>query len=167
MTEVQTVTIEQTIAPTVVEVQSGAMGPHGPQGERGIQGIQGPLGPKGDTGVMGDTTPVVTTTSWTGTVSVLASWLPSVRHVTLTGNVTLTMPTPPALISGTITLMLKQDATGGRTVTVRGARTSHGVAPVHTGTANTTDIWHLLWDGQGWTVLVGATSLSVPTGWAI
>lgn len=50
MTEVQTITVEETNVPTVVEVQSGAVGPHGPRGIQGQQGIQGIKGDKGDPG---------------------------------------------------------------------------------------------------------------------
>lgn len=113
----------------------------------------------------GDLLPVAAGATWTGAVTALVSWLPSTRRVTLTGNTTLTLPTPPSNVSGTITLVVKQDATGGRTLKVVGARTSYGVAPALTGTANAVDIVHLLWDGEAWTCLVGATNTSVPTGW--
>lgn len=121
---------------------------------------------RGRDGLDGDMTPAVTET-WSGAVSLPASTLPSTRRVTMTGNVTLALPTPDGAVSGTITLMLHQDATGGRTLSVPGAVTAYGVAPTLSGAPNAVDLVHCFWSGEAWTVLVGASHLSIPTGWVV
>jgi hypothetical protein len=67
----------------------------------------------------------------------------NVFEVTLTQNVTtLTLANPPAAgRAGSCTLILKQDATGGRTLAWPGSVLwPGGTAPVMTGTANAADI---------------------------
>lgn len=59
--------------------------------------------------------------------------------LTLTGNCTFTFTNPPST-SGGFTLILKQDATGGRTVTwPASVKWPYGAAPTLTGTANSVD----------------------------
>ncbi len=64
-------------------------------------------------------------------------------HITLTANCTLTFPSPAAGVS--FTVALKQDATGGRTVTWPGSIIWPGaVTPTVTATAGRTDIFTFL-----------------------
>lgn len=65
----------------------------------------------------------------------------NIFDVTLGGNVTFTFSNPPA--SGTAvsaTVILRQDATGGRTATFTNAEYTDAVAPVLTTTANKVDV---------------------------
>lgn len=64
----------------------------------------------------------------TGAVSIdLANG--SVQSATLTGNVTITLPAVGAGVSERITLLLTQDGTGGRTVTIGGEGCSVNLSP--------------------------------------
>lgn len=66
----------------------------------------------------------------------------NVYEVTLTGNCTFTFSNPPASgKGGSFTLILKQDATGSRTVTwPASVKWAGGAAPTITATASATDI---------------------------
>lgn len=70
---------------------------------------------------------------------------------TLTGNVTLNstaFPTPS--IAGTqFAIVFKQDATGGRTLTLTGIKKSQGLLALSTA-ANAIDIVSFLYDGTNW-----------------
>lgn len=115
---------------------------------------------KGEQGEPGDVVGV-TTGSWTGAVSLLS--YPQTYLATLTGNVTsLTLPTSPyALESGTVTLVLTQDATGGRTITWPvSVKWPDGIAQQPAAGANTISIIHLLWTGQNWLGMVGGKSFA-------
>lgn len=108
-------------------------------------------------GLDGDLTPAGPLTVWALPVSVL----PSTLTATLTGAHVLTLPTPAADKSGTVSLVLVQDGTGSRTVTWPAAvRWSYGVAPVLTTTPGGRDLIHLFWTGQEWLGLVGGQSFA-------
>ncbi len=65
----------------------------------------------------------------------------NIFDVSLVGNTTFTFSNPPA--SGTAisaTVILRQDATGGRTATFTNAQYTDAVAPVLTTTANKVDV---------------------------
>ncbi len=98
--------------------------------------------PKGNPG---DTTPA-TVTTWNGSVA-LTPTSPTTITATLTGNVTLTLATPAASTSFTVTVIALQDATGSRTLTATNVTWPYGVAPVLTTTANSLDLIHFLWTG--------------------
>ena len=90
---------------------SGTQGPTGPQGEIGPQGLSGP---QGNTGPSGESTVVLLTD---GALIDTDASLGNVFYVTLGGNRTLSNPTNPT--SGKrIIWRIKQDATGGRTITL-------------------------------------------------
>lgn len=77
----------------------------------------------------------------------------SVSHLTLDANCTLTFPAlPGAGVSKSFTVVLKQDAVGGRTVVWPGTVVwAAGAAPVLTATANKRDIFTFLCaDGTTW-----------------
>lgn len=86
----------------------------------------------------------------TGTAYTVAITAASVLDLTLTGNCTFTFPTPAA--GAQFTLLLKQDATGSRSVTwptsVRWKE--NNTAPVPTATALRTDTYTFLADGTYW-----------------
>lgn len=108
-------------------------------------------------GLDGDMTPAGPLTTWTLPVSAL----PSTLTANLTSNQTLVLPTPPADRSGTISLVIRQDATGGRTITwPSSVKWSYGVAPVLTATAGGMDLVHLFWTGTQWLGLVGGQSFA-------
>ena len=68
--------------------------------------------------------------------------------VTLTGNATITMPT--ATSGKSFLLLLKQDGTGGRTVTWSTVKWPGGTAPTITSTASRQDIFSFFADGTNW-----------------
>ena len=90
----------------------------------------------------------------TGTAYTVANTAASILDLTLTGNCVLTFPTPAA--GGQFTLLLKQDATGSRTVTWPSTvRWAGGTAPTLTATAGRTDVVTFLSDGAYWLGFVG------------
>jgi hypothetical protein len=115
---------------------------------------QGPRGEPGD--LVG-----VTSGSWTGAVTVTG--YPQTYLATLTGNVTsLTLPTSPiALQSGTITLVLTQDATGGRTIAWPAPILwPDGIEPQPAAGPNTISVFHLMWTGTAWLGMLGGKSFA-------
>lgn len=116
--------------------------------------VQGPQGEPGD--LVG-----VTSGAWSGAV-VLRNY-PQTYLATLTGNVTsLTLPTSPiGLESGTLTLVLTQDATGGRTIAwPAGVLWPEGIKPQPTSGANSISVFNLLWTGTQWLGLVGGKTFA-------
>lgn len=122
--------------------------------------------PKGDTGATGakgdpgDLTPATLTTVATASTSGLTTaHLPSTRVYILGANWGFTLPTPSGGVSGTITLVLRQAATGGPyTVTwpATGITWAGGApAPAMPTTANARLEVHLFWTGQEWLGKVG------------
>lgn len=123
----------------------------------GIITIQGPQG------TVGDMSPVTGPSNVSGAVVLGEPDLPSTRLWTLTGNVTLTLPTPVATPkrSGTITLVLTQDGTGGRTITwPAGIKWPDGIVQQPGAGLNTISIFHLLWTGANWIGMLGGKSLA-------
>lgn len=72
----------------------------------------------------------------------------TVQIITLTGNATITMPT--ATSGKSFILLLKQDATGSRTVTWSSVQWPGGTAPTITATASKQDIYSFFADGTNW-----------------
>ena len=77
----------------------------------------------------------------------------TVQIITLTGNATITMPT--AVSGKSFTILLKQDATGSRTVTWTTVSWPSATAPTITSTASKMDKYVFISDGTSW---FGATS---------
>lgn len=105
--------------------------------------------------------PVTSGLSWTGVVDLtaLAATVRTIR-ATLTGSVTFTLPTPPANVSYTVTLVLTQDATGGRTLTLPASVLSaYGVDPALSTAGGATDVLHLMWTGAAWIALLAAPAV--------
>ena len=99
------------------------------------------------------------TTANTGTAYTVANTAASILNLTLTGNCVLTFPTPAA--GGQFTLLLKQDATGSRTVTWPSTvRWAGGTAPTLTATAGQTDVVAFLSDGTYWLGFVGGLNFT-------
>jgi hypothetical protein len=116
--------------------------------------VQGPQGEPGD--LVG-----VTTGSWGG--SVVLDKYPQTYLSTLTSSVTsMALPTSPiGLQSGTITLVLTQDATGGRTITwPSSVLWPEGIKPQPTSGANSISVFNLLWTGTQWLGLVGGKTFA-------
>lgn len=72
----------------------------------------------------------------------------TVQIITLTGNATITMPT--ATSGKSFIIMLKQDATGSRSVTWSTVKYPGGTAPTITATASRQDIFSFFADGTNW-----------------
>jgi hypothetical protein len=116
--------------------------------------VQGPQGEPGD--LVG-----VTTGTWSG--AVVLDKYPQTYISTLTSNVTaMTLPASPiGLQSGTVTLVVKQDATGGRTITWPvPILWPEGIEPQPTTGANSISVFNLLWTGQEWLGLVGGKTFA-------
>ena len=104
--------------------------------------------------------------SWSGTID-LGGYTSGVFHATLAGNVSIILPAPSSTTAFTMTLILTQDTTGGRTLTVKGTASAFGVPITLSTAANAVDIVHLLWDGVRWSAMVGGLSMSIPTSWIV
>lgn len=84
----------------------------------------------------------------TGTAITVSLANGTVQQLTLTGNATITMPT--AVAGKSFIIMLKQDATGSRSVTWTTVVWPGGTAPTITGTASKQDIYSFFSDGTNW-----------------
>ena len=72
----------------------------------------------------------------------------TVQIITLTGNATITMPAAGA--GKSFLMLLRQDATGSRTVTWSTVKWASGTAPTITSTASKQDIYSFFSDGTSW-----------------
>lgn len=72
----------------------------------------------------------------------------TVQILTLTGNATITMPAAGA--GKSFVIILRQDATGSRTVTWSTVNWPGGTAPTVTSTASKQDIYSFFSDGTSW-----------------
>jgi hypothetical protein len=116
--------------------------------------VQGPQGEPGD--LVG-----VTTGAWGA--SVVLDKYPQTYISSLTASVSsMALPTSPiALQSGTVTLVLTQDATGGRTITWPAAvKWPDGITQQPATAANSVSVFHLMWTGTQWLGLVGGKSFA-------
>lgn len=115
--------------------------------------VQGPQGNPGD--LVG-----VTSATWNGAVTV--DKYPQTYLSALSGSVTsLTLPTPLGILSGTITLVLTQDATGGRTIAWPAAIDwPDGIVQQPAAGPNTISVFHLMWTGSQWLGFVGGKSFA-------
>lgn len=85
---------------------------------------------------------------------------PRTIRVTLQGNVTsVALPTWASSTSGTITLVLMQDSTGGRTWVMPGT-SAYGIDVPLTATPNARDVVGLHWTGTQWVVVPVAMDVS-------
>ena len=128
-----------------------------------VDASPGTLTVQGPQGAVGDMSLVTGPSNATGTITLTEANLPSTRLYTLTGNTTFVLPTPAATParSGTITLVLTQDATGNRTVTWPAAvKWPDGIAQQPAVAANSVSVIHLLWTGAAWYGLVGGKSFA-------
>lgn len=138
----------------------GAIGNTGATGAQGIQGIQGIQGVQGNPG---DMTAVAGPATVSGTINITSGMLPSTRLWNMTTNLVITLPTPGATLSGTITLVLTQDATGGRTITWPSSATltwPDGISQQPATAALSTSVIHLLWTGTTWMGMLGGKSFA-------
>lgn len=142
-----------------IKGDTGSQGIQGPKGDTGDQGIQGIQGVKGDKGDIGDMAPAVGFANPGAGAALANTWLPSTRLWLLSQNFTLSMGAYPASnISGTVTLVIKQAASGGPfTVTWPAGLewANDAPAPVMPSVANAELIIHLFWTGQAWRGMIG------------
>ena len=87
-------------------------------------------------------------TANTSTAITVALTNGTVQQLTLTANATINMPT--AVAGKSFIIMLKQDATGSRSVTWGSVTWPGGTAPTITGTASKQDIYSFFSDGTNW-----------------
>lgn len=116
--------------------------------------VQGPQGEPGD--LVG-----VTSGTWSG--AVVLDKYPQTYISSLTGSVTsMALPTSPvSLQSGTVTLVLTQDVTGGRTVTwPASVKWVEGIAQQPAAGPNTISVFHLMWTGTQWLGMLGGKSFA-------
>lgn len=119
--------------------------------------VQGPQGAVGDMSLAYDSV------NKSGAVALTEADLPSTPEWRLTGNVTLTLPTPVATPkrSGTITLVLKQDGTGNRTITwPASVKWTDGIVQQPAAAADSISVVNLLWTGNYWLGLLGGKSFA-------
>lgn len=83
-----------------------------------------------------------------GTAITLALTNGTFQIITLTGNATITMPTAAA--GKSFILLLRQDATGSRSVTWSTVNWAGSTTPTITGTASRQDIFSFFSDGTRW-----------------
>ena len=86
------------------------------------------------------------------------SLTPSVAHtynVSLTANSTLTLNAAVTTKSFMITCVIQQDATGGRTLSVSGAKWPYGSPPSLSTAASAVDVLHFFWTGTQWLGMTG------------
>lgn len=84
----------------------------------------------------------------TGAAITLALTNGTVQILTLTASTTITMPT--AVAGKSFVIILRQDATGSRTVTWTTVKWAGGTAPTITSTASKQDIFSFFSDGTSW-----------------
>lgn len=106
-----------------------------------------------------DWTPAESRT-WSGSVSLTDVTSPRTIRVTMNGNVTaVALPTWSSSESGSITLMISQDATGGRTWVMPGTSAS-GIDVALSTAASARDLIVLFWTGVQWVVVPSAMAVS-------
>jgi hypothetical protein len=119
---------------------------------QGIQGIQGNPG---------DMVAVATNAAASGTITLTSADYPSTKLWTLTGNVTLVLPTPASTSSATITIVMTQDATGSRVITwPASVKWPDGIAQQPATAAGTVSMFNLLWTGTTWLGMLGGKSFA-------
>lgn len=92
----------------------------------------------------------------------------AIIHYRLTGNLTITaLPLNP-VPGQIITLVLRQDAVGSRTLTIKGATAAYATAVAVGPAANSRDLVHLLALGDGtWVATGSAPQIGTPAGWTV
>lgn len=158
---------------TSVNTANGLIGPTGPQGDTGPTGPSGPQGIQGETGLTGATGPsgpganqaLNTDSSVTfanidlkkfdeqvynwGTVSTGTVWIDvnsgTIHRMTLGGNITLNAFTGTVVTGTSVTVVLRQDATGSRTLTST-MKFAGGSKTLSTA-GTTTDVISVFYDG--------------------
>jgi len=89
-------------------------------------------------------------------------------HYRLTGNLVITSGPLNPLPGQIITLVLRQDAVGSRTLTIKGAAAAYTTVVPIGPAANSRDIVHLLALGDGTLVASGSMpQIGIPAGWAV
>lgn len=119
-----------------------------------VRGAKGDTGAKGD---IGDTTPSNPASAPT-TITIPGTATTVIRTLTgATVAIGLQTATPSSGTSFTVTLVLKQDATGSRLVTWPATmKWMYGLKPVLSTAPNAIDVIHALWTGAEWIGLVAA-----------
>lgn len=137
-----------------------------------LQQIANLKGPQGDTGDLGEVIDLGNVAAGNLNLATaspdLATLSSQIVRLVLTGNVIITtLPTPPAGKGGALTLRVKQDATGSRTLQLNNVATAFGVAITLSTAANAVDLIHVMWTGSSWLAVLGAQTTSVPTSWVV
>lgn len=136
------------------DVNGSLVGPQGPEGPQGATGPEGPIGPTGPTGqqtlsdtlLLGNTTSVaihhnvVTDASVSGTYELNMNDA-NVFDLTLTGDTTLDYVNEAP---GSYIIQIKQDATGGRTLSFADNKFIADVVPTISSAANSISLIQLL-----------------------
>lgn len=98
--------------------------------------------------------------NWAGAVNLSAISGPTTIRATLNGNVTsVALPTWGSTVSGSITLYLSQDATGGRTWIMPGV-SAYGIDIVLSTAPNAKDLVVAFWTGTAWIMVASALNVS-------
>jgi len=111
--------------------------------------VQGDLGVEGD--IISDSTYKAIITKITIDVNTTLSSNSEIgKVITLEDDVKLTLTDSESTVMQRYSVILKQDATGGRIVTWGNVKLPGGVSPVLSSSANSTDIVEFIWDGTSW-----------------
>lgn len=103
--------------------------------------VGGTLSANTITGKLQSYTETLTVATITATTHNINTNLSNIFDLTLSNNVTFTFTNPPpAGVSKSITIILRQDSTGNRTATFTGALYTDGVAPILSTGANAIDV---------------------------
>jgi hypothetical protein len=98
--------------------------------------------------------------SWSGAVNLTSVTGPRTIRATLTGNVTsVTMPTWSSSVAASITLILAQDTTGGRTWVMPGT-SAFGIDIILSTAPLARDLVVMLWTGVQWIAIPSALDVS-------
>lgn len=121
-----------------------------------------PRGDKGDRGDAGDLTAVNENSPWSGNRDLTSVTVPSTVIRTVAGNSTVTnLPASPgATRAGTVTLVIRQAASGGPFTLTWPATlewAGDAIAPAMPTVPNAELIVHLFWTGIAWRAMVGGT----------
>lgn len=122
---------------------------------------RGATGPVGPSGPIGDMVPVSGPVNSGAAIALAMNDFPSNRRITLTANATVTLPSPPAGRSGTITLDMTQGGAGGYTITWPATvKWPDGIKQQPAAAVGSRSIIMLQWTGVDWLGILGGKSFA-------
>jgi len=102
-----------------------------------------------------------------GNVSLAAVDRNAILHWRLTGNTVITALPANPFPGQTISIKLRQDGVGSRTLTIKGSETSWAQTLPTSTAANAKDDLAIWWDGVSWVTRAAGFSDGIPASWAV